>query len=560
MSDITANDWWKRAIIYQVYPRSFQDSNGDGVGDIPGIISRLDYLKSLGVDALWLSPVYTSPNRDYGYDIADYYTVNPEFGTLDDMKQLITEANTRGMRIIMDLVINHTSDLHPWFQASRDPASPYRDYYIWKKGRKGLFGKEKAPNNWTSFFTGPAWQKDDVSDEWYLHLFTKEQPDLNYRNPAVIDEVKKILTFWLDLGVDGFRCDVINILYKESFANGKRRASGGGQEFYLATEGTHKILQELNRDIFAPRGVFTVGEATMGTLEQAKVFTAGNELTTVFGFDHVAHGPSLRSPRTLLKRATLRWQKELPWNTVFLENHDQPRSVSVYGSKKAKFRDASAKALATLVLSLRGTAFIYQGQELGMTNAPFTDISQAKDPVTQFIYAIGRKSFLTKRSAARLAFSIGRDNARTPMQWNVNKNAGFTTGEPWLMVNPNYLTINAQVEDADVTSVLHFYRTLTALRREHTALMEGAIEFYDDEDSLYVYHRFNEFENIIIFINLSERYVKAITPLPKEYDVLLSTHDKIKEHGQLMAPFEVRVLQYTGAHVHASSDENTDER
>ena len=546
MSELAKNDWWKRAIIYQVYPRSFQDSNDDGIGDLQGIIKHLDYLKQLGVDALWLSPVYTSPNKDFGYDIADYYSINPEYGTLDDMKQLINEANLRGMRIIMDLVINHTSDQHPWFQASRDPQSPYRDYYIWQKGRKNWLGKEKAPNNWTSFFTGPAWQKDDVSGEWYLHLFTKEQPDLNYRNPAVIEEVKKILTFWLDLGVDGFRCDVINILYKDSFENGKRRASAGGQEYYVATEGTHKILQELYRDVLEPRGAFTVGEAAFGTLEQAKLFTAGDELTTVFGFDHVVHEPSPKAARKRLKKATLRWQTELPWNTVFLENHDQPRSVSVFGNPKEKFHDASAKALATLLLTLRGTAFIYQGEELGMTDAPFTDISQAKDPVTTFIYRVARKNLLSKKAALRLAFTMGRDNARTPMQWNTNKDAGFTNGtvDPWLMVNPNYLTINAQIEDTDASSVLNYYRALAKVRRQHTALTEGAIEFYEDEKEIYAYHRSNELEDIIVFINLSERYIKALTPMPKDYEVLMATHEEIEAHGQLMAPFEARVLRY----------------
>ena len=547
MSELAANDWWKRAIIYQVYPRSFQDTNGDGVGDIQGIIKHLDYLKDLGVDALWLSPVYASPNRDYGYDISDYYSVNPEYGTLDDMKQLIYEANTRGLRIIMDLVVNHTSDQHQWFQESRNPNSPYRDYYIWQKGKKGLFGREKAPNNWTSFFTGPAWQKDDVSGEWYLHLFTKEQPDLNYHNPAVIEEVKKILNFWLDLGVDGFRCDVINILYKESLNNGKKRTSAGGREYYLATEGTHKVLQEFYRDVWGPRGAFTVGEATLGTLEQAKAFTKGDELTTVFGFDHMAQGPSLGSARKRLKKATIRWQTELPWNTVFLENHDQPRSVSVFGNSKKKFHDASAKALASLILTLRGTAFIYQGEELGMTNAPFTSIKQSKDPVTKFIYRIGRKSLMPKKLATKLAFSVGRDNARTPMQWNIDKNAGFTTGNPWMMVNPNYLTHNALIEDGEESSVLNYYRTLAKVRREHTALTDGTIEFYEDEDPLFVYHRQNEFENIIIFINLSEKFIKAITPMPESYEVLMATasHDDIAKHGQLLAPFEVRVLKYT---------------
>lgn len=535
----TQTDWWRSAVIYQIYPRSFKDSNNDGIGDIPGIISQLDYLKTLGIDAIWLSPVYRSPNHDFGYDIADYLDINPEYGTLADMKQLITEAKKRSIRIIMDLVINHTSDEHPWFELARDPQSPYHDYYIWRKPRWGLFGHNRLPNNWTSFFTGPAWTKDPVSGQYYLHLFTEHQPDLNYHNPAVIAEIEKVMNYWLDLGIAGFRCDVINLIYKESLHNGLPRVAAGGREFYLSTPGTHKIIKQLNREVLEPRKAFTVGEASDVTIEQARIFTEGDELSTVFSFDHVNHSGAGDHSQNL-KRSIIKWQEGLAWNTVFFENHDQPRSVSTYGNDKTH-RQTSAKMLATMLLTLKGTPFIYQGQEIGMTNAPFKKLSQTKDPVSTMVYKLMRKSLMPKALATKAALSIGRDNARTPMQWSPAQNAGFNKdAQPWLMVNPNYKTINVEAEAADPYSVMNYYKELLELRRTTPALISGEIKFITDLKPLLVYDRTEGSETYRIFINLSINPIKPKTSL----NGLIVANNLPGTHmPQTLAPYQALIIK-----------------
>lgn len=536
----TNAEWWKSAVIYQIYPRSFCDSNNDGIGDIPGIISKLDYLKELGVDAIWLSPVYVSPNRDYGYDIANYHDINPEYGTLNDMKRLISEAKSRGIRVIMDLVINHTSDQHPWFRASRDKTSPYRDYYIWRKPRKNIFGHLKSPNNWTSYFTGSVWTLDDKSGEYYLHLFTKQQPDLNYHNQAVIDEVKKILKFWLELGVAGFRCDVINLLYKESLKDGKYRLSARGSEHYLSSPGAHKVLEELNRDVLAPYHAFTVGEASHVTVDQAKAFTGGNELSEVFSFDHVSYGFSIFSMIRKLKKATIKWQKSLSWNAIFLENHDQPRAVSTYGS--VRYREASAKMLATLLLTLRGTPFIYQGQEIGMIDTKFTSLDQVKDPVYAMVYNSVRKCHLPRWSALSLALIVGRDKVRTPMQWNNHVNAGFSEHDPWLPVNKNFKEVNVKNDLADENSVFHYYQKILQIRKEIPALINGDIEFLRDKRDLLSYKRTLGSETYVIIINLSYHAVQ--TRLHMQGVTVLDTHRRKLVTGRItLDPYESVVVK-----------------
>lgn len=536
-----SSKWWKNAVIYQVYPRSFNDSNSDGIGDIRGIIEKLEYLKELDVDAIWLSPVYTSPNNDFGYDIADYKNINPEYGTIDDMKDLIKEASSLGIRIIMDLVINHTSNQHHWFkEAVANPESKYRNYYIWQNGAKNIFGKEKAPNNWTSFFTGPAWTKDEKSGQYYLHLFTKQQPDLNYRNPEVIEEVKQILNFWLDLGVAGFRCDVINILYKESFRNGKRQSAGTGREFFLSTPGTHKILKHLNKEVLRPRDAFTVGEATFATLQHAQEFTSGDELDTIFGFEHLQHGVSLQSRSKRLRDATIKWQSGLDWNTVFIENHDQPRSVSVLGNDKS-YHYESSTMLATYTLTLRGTPFIYQGQEIGMTNYPFSSIEQAKDPVTKFIYNIARRSLLAKNLATKMAFSIGRDNARTPMQWTPSLNAGFSAAEPWMPVNPNHININ--VEQSSKEGTLSYYKDLIKLRKTEPALNSGEIKFLESDTKVLAFNRYSSGEIFTIILNMSSREVPAPVRLSGA-NIIMSNYSK-PSHTDTLRPYESLIIKTT---------------
>ena len=536
VSDTTP--WWKHAVIYQIYPRSFYDSNADGVGDIPGIIEKLDYLRDLGVDALWLSPVYVSPNKDYGYDIADYRHINPEYGTLDDMKHLIAEAKARGMRIIMDLVVNHTSDQHPWFEASRNPDSPFRDYYIWRKPKNG-----HAPNNWSSIFTGSAWTLDPRSGEYYLHLFTAGQPDLNYKNPKAVKAVKDVMTYWLDLGVAGFRCDVVNLLDKASLADGKRRIMGTGQEHYLSTSGTHEILQSIHHDVLGPRGAYTVGEIHMNTLAIARKFTRGDELDTVFSFEHVRQGIQLGSLAQRLKHGFTKWQQGLEWNTIFLENHDQPRSVSTYGDVK-HYHVRSAKMLATIILTLRGTPFIYQGQEIGMTNAPLSKLDQTKDPVGPMVYDLITRAHGPKWLARRVALYVTRDHARTPMQWSGGVQGGFSTAQPWLMVNPNHTDISVARQQDDDDSILAYYRRLIALRKSTPALTDGDITFYRDKRGVMAYTRHFDGDSVTVIVNLTKR--RQHLKLRLQGEVLISNVDRtgsLEGARLILAPYESLVVR-----------------
>ena len=485
--------WWKDAVFYQIYPRSFQDTNGDGVGDIPGIISRLDELADLGVDALWLSPLYVSPDADNGYDIANYRDIDPRYGTLVDFDALVAAAKARGIRIVMDLVINHTSDEHPWFEASRRRQDPYTDYYIWRPGTPD----GPPPNNWTGFFMGSAWQWDDVRGEYYLHLFDPKQPDLNYRNPAVTEEVKDVLRFWLDRGVAGFRCDVISLLYKSSLDDGRGRLPIiRGLEHYKAQPGTHRILQELRRDVLDPYGAFTVGETVMVTLDEAKKLSDPDrgELDLVFYFDHLEvdrrmakYIPKGFRADELLRRLT-RWQQGLAWNAVYLENHDQPRIVSHYGDDQ-EFWSRSARLLATLLLTLRGTPFIYQGQEIGMTNGDFAGLDQLDDVESHNMSALLERVGIPYNVRWRLIRPASRDNARTPMQWDASPGAGFTTVRPWLGINANSARINHAQQKADPHSVLAFYRSLIKLRKQSDTLSGGGFEPVYADRSVMVYRR-----------------------------------------------------------------------
>ncbi|MBN2851596.1 MAG: alpha-glucosidase [Clostridia bacterium] len=532
--------WWQEKVVYQIYPRSFCDSNGDGIGDIPGIISKLDYLKNLGIGILWLSPVYCSPNEDNGYDISDYRDINPEYGTMKDMEILIFEAGKRDIRIIMDLVINHTSDQHEWFLKSRDKSSPYRDYYFWREGKNG-----KLPNNWTSFFAEDAWEYDEESGEYYLHLFAKGQPDLNFHHPKVLEEVKEILRFWLDKGIAGFRCDVINIIWKSSLSDGKKKLVLTGSEHYLSQEGNHEILRTLRKEVFDHYDCFTVGETVFVTPSMGRDLCdeKRKELDMIFSFEHmetdqffVKWFPRKFSPKRF-SRTLSKWQQALSWNANYLENHDQPRSVSRFSNDK-EYLEASAKMLATLLLTLRGTPYIYQGQEIGMTNVAFTDIDQITDIESKNLYKMTEKLHIPKGYRWRMIMRGTREHARTPMQWDDSSQAGFTTGKPWIPVNGNYELINMKNQVENSGSVMNFYRTLITLRKENEVLLSGGFRELKISKNVFAYQRELEGTIFTVILNFTKKMVKA----DFKGQLLLSTYNEKTYHGVLL-PYEAVILR-----------------
>ena len=504
--------WWKESVVYQIYPRSFYDSNGDGIGDLNGITEKLDYLKELGVDVIWLSPVYQSPNDDNGYDISDYRTIMKEFGTMEDYDRMLDEAHKRGIRIVMDLVVNHTSDEHKWFIESRKSKdNPYRDYYIWRPAKDG-----KEPNNWGSCFSGSAWEYDNTTDMYFLHLFSRKQPDLNWDNPKVRREVYDMMNWWLDKGVDGFRMDVISLISKDqTFPDGKPGINGYAS-FNEPANGphVHEYLQEMRREVLDGRETLTVGECSGVTLDEAKKYARsdGKELNMVFQFEHMdvdADGTNKWSDKKMdlrdLKKILTKWQKGLDtiaWNSLFWENHDQPRSVSRFGND-GEYRELSAKMLATCLHMMQGTPYIYQGEELGMTNVPFEDISDFRDldSINAWHELVGQGVFTEDEMMKYLRYK-SRDNARTPFQWDDTENAGFTTGSPWIMVNPNYKEINAKDQLEREDSVFRYYQKLIRLRKEHEIIVYGSYDLVLPEDrELYVYTRTLKNEKLLIICN-----------------------------------------------------------
>lgn len=532
--------WWKQRVIYQIYPMSFCDSNGDGIGDLRGILSKLDYLKSLGVGALWLSPVYCSPNEDNGYDISDYCNIHENYGTLADMDELIAEAAQRDIKIIMDLVINHTSNQHEWFQKSRRRIAPYTDYYIWQKGEPG-----KKPSNWGSFFGEDCWEYDELRGEYYLHLFAKGQPDLNYHNDAVIEAVEDVMRFWLARGVAGFRCDVINILYKDSLKNGRWKPALTGSEHYISTDGTHQLLNRFRREVFEPYDCYTVGETVFVTPQMADdlVNPARAELDCVFSFEHMetdCHFVKwfLRkfSPDRFFDTLT-KWQTSLDWNTVYFENHDQPRSVSRFGDDGA-FHDQSAKALATLLLTLRGTPFLFEGQEIGMTNFDYPDMAKVRDVESINIWNLTGRLHLPQSLRWKMIKTKSRDNARTPMQWNDTVNGGFSTGKPWLSVNGNYPLFNVEQQLRDQGSVLQYYQALIAYRNQSPILQAGSFAPLYRQNGVYAYARTFEGETLRVVINLTAE----AKPSPFEGKAIFSSYNKAEVDGTL-APYEAAILR-----------------
>lgn len=558
--------FWKEGVVYQIYPRSFMDSGGDGIGDLKGILSKLDYLKYLGVDIVWLSPVYKSPNDDNGYDISDYCAIMDEFGTMADWEALLEGLHIRGMRLIMDLVVNHSSDEHEWFVESRSSKenNPYRDYYIWRPGKPD--GTE--PNNWLSFFGGSAWAYDEGTGEYYLHLFTKKQPDLNWENPKLREEVYGMMSFWLEKGIDGFRMDVINCISKtEGLPDaGTARYAWGGEHF-LNGPRIHEYLQEMNRSVLAGRDIMTVGEMPGVTPEEAVLYTdpERREVHMVFQFETMdidtAPGGSGKwslKPWELrdLKAVTTKWQTELHgkgWNSLYLNNHDQPRMVSRFGSDGA-LRKVSAKLLATFLHTLQGTPYIYQGEELGMTNVRFPSIQEYKDVETLNFYreAVNEWGWTPEQAMASI-YAKSRDNARTPMQWDDSANAGFTTGTPWIGIHPNYTEINAKEAMADPDSVFHYYRRLIGLRREHPIMAYGEYRLLlEDHPQIYAYTRQLESEQWLVILNFSEGEARFESPEElkgAEGQLIIANYPAdpgMPASGITLRPYEARVYRLKG--------------
>ena len=539
-----AKKWWKESVIYQIYPRSFMDSNGDGIGDINGIISKLDYLKDLGVNVVWLCPVYKSPNDDNGYDISDYRDIMDEFGTLKDWEQLLEEMHKRGLKLIMDLVVNHSSDEHKWFiESKKSKDNPYRDYYIWRDGKEG-----NPPNNWQSCFSFSAWQFDETTGQYYLHLFSKKQPDLNWANPKVHDEVFALMKFWLDKGIDGFRMDVINAIGKpDSFDT---------EWFTPDDQKTHRYLQEMNQKVLFHYDIMTVGETGGVTPETASLFTADdrNELNMVFHFELMdADGGKWTRNRfklMSLKKILSKWQTQLDnkaWNSLYLNNHDQPRMVSRYGDD-GEYRVQSAKMLATMLHTMHGTPYIYQGEEIGMTNVPFTSLNDFKDIETLNWVKENLAKGKTAEELLPIANLWSRDNARTPMQWNDTENAGFTTGTPWIQINPNYREINVRNDLEKSDSIFHYYQKLIQLRHQYEVIVYGDFhEYFNDSEQIYCYTRTLEHQKLIVFLNFTADTVDFI--LPKELSlenavVLISNYEgknDLKSAQISLQPYEAVV-------------------
>jgi oligo-1,6-glucosidase len=555
--------WWKESVVYQIYPRSFMDSNGDGIGDLKGITSKMDYLQDLGVDVIWLSPVYQSPNDDNGYDIADYRAILPDFGSIEDFDELLVEAHHRGLKIMMDLVVNHSSDEHSWFLESRSSKdNSKRDYYIWKKGKDG-----KEPTNWESFFTGSAWEYDETTNEYYLHLFSKKQPDLNWENPKLRKEVYDLMTWWLDKGIDGFRMDVINMISKDQrYPDGKipeRKKYGDGTPYFFNGPRIHEFLQEMNQNVLSKYDIITVGETPGVTPEEAKLYTGSHrhELNMIFQFEHmdIDNGPegkwSLRPWKlTDLKRILSYWQTELEedgWNSLYWDNHDQPRAVSRFGNDSEEYWKVSAQMLATCLHMMKGTPYIYQGEELGMTNVAFSSIDQYKDIETLNAYdEYVHQKGMDEREFMNSIYAHGRDNARTPFQWNDSEHAGFTTGTPWMEVNPNYKRINAEQQTLDSNSVFHYYKKLIKVRKKNEVIIYGRYEeILKDHDRIFAYTRTYGDEKLLVVCNFT--HDQPIFHLPaylteKDKQLLIANYpvyenDSIQNF--VLRPYEARVYK-----------------
>ncbi len=530
--------WWKKAVIYQIYPKSFQDSNGDGIGDLPGIVRRLDYLEDLGIDAVWLSPVYRSPQDDNGYDISDYQDIDPMFGTMADMEELIRESGKHHIRIIMDLVLNHTSDEHRWFQeAKKSRENPYHDYYVWRDGEEGT-----PPNDMRASFGGSAWEWVPEVKQYYFHQFSVKQPDLNWDNPAVRQEIYNMINWWIKKGVGGFRLDVIDQIAKEP----DRKITANGPRL-------HEFIREMSRNVFQKGDLITVGEAWGANTENAKLYSNpdGSEFSMVFQFEHICLDQQEGKekwdlaplPFVKLKRVMERWQKGLEgcgWNSLFWDNHDLPRIVSRWGNDR-KYRIESAKMLAVLLHGMQGTPYIYQGEELGMTNVRYS-IDEYRDIEILNMYKERKAQGYPESEIMASIYAKGRDNARTPMQWDASANAGFTSGTPWIKVNPNYTEINAEEERRDPDSVFTCYKTLVRLRKEYPVFVDGHFELLAPEDEdFFAYTRENDNEKLCVICNFYGEKAKFKADGERKGMELLYGNYKTDGENDLYQPYEARI-------------------
>ncbi len=550
--------WWKESVVYQIYPRSFMDSNGDGIGDLNGITEKLNYLKELGIDVIWLSPVYQSPNDDNGYDISDYQAIMTEFGTMEDYDRMLARAHELGIKIMMDLVVNHTSDEHAWFVESRKSVdNPYRDFYIWRPGKED--GSE--PNNWGSIFSGSAWKYDPQTDMYYLHLFSKKQPDLNWDNPKVRDAVFDMMNWWCEKGIDGFRMDVISLISKpEGLPDGEVGENGYGDSGCANGPHVHEYLQEMNKEVLSKYDLITVGEAAGVTLEEAKKYANadGSELNMVFQFEHTGAGKdahnrygkwdSDKMPLPEWKATLSKWQTGLEgkaWNSLYLSNHDQPRSVSRYGNDSREYREVSAKMLATCLHMMQGTPYVYQGEELGMTNVYFDKLEDYRDVESFNAYKeMTETGGVSHEEMMGYLKKIGRDNARTPMQWDDSENAGFTTGTPWIKVNPNYKEINAKQQVGNPDSVFSYYKELIRLRHENEVIVYGDYELLEpDNEELFIYTRTLGNEKLMVLCNFTDHDVAipaaVMAQIPEDAPIMISNY--VGNMPAVLRPYEAVV-------------------
>lgn len=549
--------WWKEAVAYQIYPRSFMDSNGDGIGDIKGIISKLDYLKDLGIDVIWVSPMYQSPNDDNGYDISDYQEIMKEFGTMADFNHLLEETHRRGMKLILDLVINHTSDEHPWFIESRSSKeNPKRDWYIWRDGKDA-----KEPNNWESIFGGSAWKYDEETDQYFMHIFSKKQPDLNWENEEVRKALYEMVNWWLDKGIDGFRVDAISHIKKEEGLEDMPNPEGlqyvSCFDKMMNVDGIHTFLHELKEETFAKYDIMTVGEANGVTVDDVEdverwVGEKTGKFNMVFQFEHLALWDA-EAKKELniveLKDVLSRWQKGLEnkgWNALFIENHDQPRVISTWGNDKEFWRE-SATAFGTMYFLMQGTPFIYQGQEIGMTNVQFDSIDDYDDVSAKNMYRIKRAEGVPHEEIMEVIWASGRDNSRTPMQWSTEENGGFSTGNPWLKVNPNFKDINVAEQQKDETSVLNFYKKMIRLKKANEVFTYGTYDLLlKDDPQIFAYTRTLNEEKMLVITNLSTQPA-VMDGVSLDYRHLLLHNYEVSPHETLtqltLKPYEARVYR-----------------
>ncbi|QGU96031.1 alpha,alpha-phosphotrehalase [Clostridium bovifaecis] len=548
--------WWKEAVAYQIYPRSFKDSDGDGIGDLQGIISKLDYLKDLGIDVIWICPMYKSPNDDNGYDISDYQDIMADFGTMKDFNELMEEVHKRSMKIIIDLVINHTSDEHPWFVESRSSKdNPKRDWYVWRDGKNG-----EEPNNWESIFGGSAWAYDEETKQYYLHLFSKRQPDLNWENENMRKAIYNMINWWLDKGIDGFRVDAISHIKKEEGFKDIENPEGlkyvSSFEKHMNVEGIHEYLEELAENTFHKYDIMTVGEANGVNVEDAPLWVGEEKgkFNMVFQFEHLhlwddQTNVKLNLPR--LKKTLSKWQKGLEgkgWNALYIENHDIPRVVSTWGDDDRYWRE-SATSLAAMYFFMQGTPFIYQGQEIGMTNVKFKNIEEYDDVKTRNLYCIKKEEDMPHEEIMKTIWAISRDNSRTPMQWDNSINAGFTPGKSWIGVNPNYTKINVAEQEQDINSVLSFYKKMISLKRENPIFTYGTYNLIlEDHEQIFSYTRTLNNEKVLVICNLTDsEAIYEFKNLELKYNKLLLNNYSIEEHEECttiaLKPYETRIYR-----------------